>query len=145
MYLGIGYRPDRIRWLLTRFFWNTGAHGRQKWGVFYFEVAQRSIVFSLAVVIIAIIFVLSKYPLHLGRNTYVSCAFFSVLFLSEAVQLFVDAMMRELYNRYVDWTASACHRALPRELGSSAAAGTRPRLSESLSLPVRRKTGCSSS
>lgn len=90
--------------LLTRAFWTVGAHGRQKWGLFYFEVTQRSIVFALAVVIIAIIFVLSKYPLHLGRNTYVSCAFFSVLFLSEAVQLFVDAMMRELYNRYVDST-----------------------------------------
>lgn len=90
--------------LLTRAFWTVGSHGRQKWGVFYLEVAQRSVVFALAIVIIAIIFVLSKYPLHLGRNTYVSCTFFSVLFLSEAVQLFVDAMMRELYNRYVDWT-----------------------------------------
>jgi hypothetical protein len=90
--------------LLTRVFWTVGAHGRQKWGLFYFEVAQRSIVFALAVVIIAIIFVLSKYPLNLGRNTYVSCTFFSVLFLSEAAQLFVDAMMRELYNRYADWT-----------------------------------------
>jgi hypothetical protein len=90
--------------LLTSAFWSVGAHGRQKWGVFYFEVAQRSIVFALAVVIIAIIFVLSKYPLHLGRNTYVSCAFFSVLFLTEAAQLFIDATMRELFNRYVDWT-----------------------------------------
>jgi hypothetical protein len=90
--------------LLTRAFWTVGAHGRQKWGLFYFEVAQRSIVFALAVVIIAIIFVLSKYPLHLGRNTYVSCAFFSVLFLSEATQLFVDAMMRDLFNSYVDRT-----------------------------------------
>lgn len=90
--------------LITRVFWTAGANGRQKWGLFYFEVAQRSIVFALAVVIIGIIFVLSKYPLHLGRNTYVSCAFFSVLFLSEAAQLFVDAMMRELYNRYADWT-----------------------------------------
>jgi hypothetical protein len=104
MYAGTGLSVA-VSLVLTRVFWAVGASGRQKWGLFYFEVAQRSIVFSLAVVIIAIIFVLSKYPLHLGRNTYVSCAFFSALFLSEAIELFVDALTRELFNRYADWTA----------------------------------------
>jgi hypothetical protein len=87
---------------MTRFFWNTGAKGRQKWGLFYFEITQRSIVFSLVVVIVAILFVLSKYPLHLGRNTYVSCAFFSALFLSEAATLLLDSTTRVLHNDLVD-------------------------------------------
>ena len=90
---------------LTRAFWDIGDSGRHKFGLFYFEEAQRSIVFSLAVVIVAIVFVLSKYPLRLNRNTYVSCAFFSAMFLSQAGDLFFDALTRNLYNRYADWTA----------------------------------------
>jgi hypothetical protein len=103
MYAGLGVSVA-LSLVLTRALWAVGANGRQKWGLFYFEVAQRSIVFSLAVVIIAIIFVLSKYPLHLGRNTYVSCAFFSALFLSEAARLFIDALTQGLYNHVADWT-----------------------------------------
>ena len=91
---------------LTKFFWNTGAKGRQKWGLFYFEVTQRSIVFSLVVVIVAILFVLSKYPLRLGRNTYVSCAFFSALFLSEAARLLLDSTARVLHIDFVDQAES---------------------------------------
>jgi hypothetical protein len=106
MYLGIVLSTGASV-ALTRFFWNTGAGHRTKWGLLYFEVAQRSIVFSLAVVIVAILFVLSKYPLHLGRNTYFSCAFFSALFLSDAVRLLIDGMTRALYTDFVDWTASA--------------------------------------
>ncbi len=104
MYAGMGLSLA-VSLVLTRMFWAVGATGRQKWGLFYFEVAQRSIVFSLAVVIIAIIFVLSKYPLRLERNTYVSCAFFSALFLSEAIDLFLEAQARLLFNRYAEWTA----------------------------------------
>ncbi len=91
---------------LTKFFWSTGAKGRHKWGLFYLESTQRSIVFSLVVVILAILFVLSKYPLHLGRNTYVSCGFFSALFLSEAVRLLLDSTARVLYNNFADRTES---------------------------------------
>jgi hypothetical protein len=65
-------------------------------------VAQRSIVFSLVVAIAAVLFVLSRYPLNLGRNTYVSCGFFSLMFLIEASQLLIDSMSRVLYNHFVD-------------------------------------------
>jgi hypothetical protein len=91
---------------LTKLFWNTGARHRTKWRLLYFEVVQRSIVFTLVVVIIAILFVLSKYPLRLSRNTYLSYAFFSGLFLTEAVRLLIDGMTRALYTDLVDWTAS---------------------------------------
>jgi hypothetical protein len=89
---------------MTRLFWNTGAAGRHKWGLFYLEITQRSVVFSLVVVIVAILFVLSKYPLHLGRNTIVSCVFFSALLLSEAARLLLDSTTRLLYNDFVDRT-----------------------------------------
>jgi len=86
---------------LTKFFWHSGPH-RAKWGIYYVEVSQRSIVFTLAVVILAILFVLSKYPLRLGKNTYVSVACFSALFLSEAVRLLLDSLAPHFYNHLVD-------------------------------------------
>ncbi len=91
---------------ITRFFWHTGASGRHKWGLFYLDIAQRSIVFTLAVVIVAILFCLSKYPLHLGRNIYVTCSFVGALLLSETARLLIDGMTRALYTNFVDWTAS---------------------------------------
>ncbi len=102
MYAGIGLAAS-VSLALTKVFWNTGANGGNSWGVFYLEVAQRSVVFSLAVAIIAIAFVLSRYPLHLDRNTYVSAAFFSALFVSDAVRLFIDGLAQGLYNNYADW------------------------------------------
>ncbi len=56
------------------------------------------------VVIATILFFLSKYPLHLGRNTYVSSAFFSVLFLSDAARLLIDSLAPSLYVHSVDRT-----------------------------------------
>ena len=85
------------------FFWGNGPRG-QSADLFYFEVSQRSVVFTLAAVIVMILLVLSKYPLHLSRNTLVSSVFFSVLFLSEAVQLLIDSISPKLYNTYADWT-----------------------------------------
>jgi len=102
MYAGVGISAG-LSLALTRIFWGTGADGRHKWGLFYFEVAQRAIVFSLAVAIVAIVFVLLKYPLHLDTNAYVSCAFFSALFLSDAARLFINGLARGLYNNYADW------------------------------------------
>jgi hypothetical protein len=98
--------------VLTRLFSYSGLHPRQKWGVFYMETAQRSITFSLAIVIIAILFVLSKYPLKLGRNTYLCCAFFGAIFLAKAAQLLVDSSKRLLFSNLAETAAavsiSAC-------------------------------------
>lgn len=86
---------------LTGFFWHSGPH-RVRWGIYNLEVSQRSIVFTLAFVILAILFALSKYPLHLGANTYVSTICFSALFLSETVRLLLDSLAPHFYNHLVD-------------------------------------------
>lgn len=91
--------------LLTRFFWSGAALGRAHSRLFYLEVSQRSIVFTLAFVILTVLVFLSKYPLHLSRNTIVSSAFFSAFFLSEASQLLVDSLAPRLNIQYVDWAA----------------------------------------
>jgi hypothetical protein len=54
-------------------------------------------------VIATILVVLSRYPLELTRNTCVSGAFFSALFLSDAARLFIDSMNSRLYVLAVDW------------------------------------------
>lgn len=82
-------------------FWRGGAGGRDGF-LFYLEVVQRSVVFSLAVVISTILFALSRYPLHLERNTYLSTLFFSSLFLCDATQLLIDSLTPDLYNHFVD-------------------------------------------
>jgi hypothetical protein len=105
MYAGVSLALA-VSLLLTGFFWDGAARGRAHSRLFYFEVSQRSIVFTLALVIVAILLFLSRYPLHLSRNTLVSSAFFSVLFLSEAAQLLIDSLAPKLYNHYVDRTES---------------------------------------
>jgi hypothetical protein len=87
--------------LIARIFWRGGV-GNRAVRLFYLEVAQRSVVFSLAVVIATILFVLSRYPLRIDRNTYFSSLFFSSLFLSDAVRLLIDSLTPGLYNRFVD-------------------------------------------
>jgi hypothetical protein len=92
--------------LLTKAFWSSSAAGRAHSHLFYFELVQRTVVFTLALVIITVLLFLSRYPLHLGRNTIVSSVFFSVLFLSESVQLMIDTLFLRLNNLEVDLTES---------------------------------------
>lgn len=101
MYAGVGLALG-ISLLTTRFLWSGGVRGRSA-PLFYFEVSQRSVVFTLAFVIVTILLFLSKYPLHLSRNTLTSCVFFSVLFLSEALRLAVDSLAPRLFNARADW------------------------------------------
>jgi hypothetical protein len=97
--------------VLTQVFSYNGPDPRKKTALLYIELARRSIVFSLVVAIIAILFVLSKYPLNLGRNTYLSCACFSALFLIEAAQLLADSSTRLFFNELADWIAAVCASA----------------------------------
>jgi hypothetical protein len=98
--------------VLTSLFRYAGSQPRSKWGLYYIETANRSIASSLVIAIIAILFVLSRYPLNLGRNTYLSCAFFSGMFLIEAAQLLVESSKRLLFSELADSAAaisiSAC-------------------------------------
>jgi len=106
MYAGVGLSLG-VSLLLTGFFWSGTARGRAHSHLYYFEVSQRSIVFSLAVVIVAILLFLSRYPLRLSRNTLVSSAFFSSVFLSEACRLLVDSLAPELNVPFVDLSEAA--------------------------------------
>jgi len=94
-----------VSFLVTGFFWDGGSRGHSP-DLFYLEISQRSVVFTLAIVIVTILVFLSKYPLRLSRNTMVSSVFFSVLFLCEASQLLADGLAPHLYNLYVDCTYS---------------------------------------
>jgi hypothetical protein len=102
MYAGLGVSAVASI-VITRYFWDKGtATGLAKLILFFNQVAQRSIDLTLAVVIVTIIFVLSKYPMHLTRNTYVSCGFFSALFLSDAARLVIDGLSPALHNDNVE-------------------------------------------
>jgi hypothetical protein len=121
----LGFAPDR-------------SHGSQH--LFYIEVVQRSVVFTLAVVILAVMFALSRYPLHLGRNSIVSSVFFSAIFLSDAGRLLVDSLSSRLYNQFADLTeatviflclgtwAVLLRRATADELVMDTKVAERPRL-----------------
>ncbi len=93
--------------LVTGFFWQGAASGRAHSHLFYIEVSIRAVVFSLAVVIISNLLLLSKYPLHLSRNTLVSSVFFSAVFLSEACRLLIDSLAPQLFDRYIDASEAA--------------------------------------
>ena len=83
-------------------FWNGGRHGES--GLFYIEIVNRSVVFTLAVIVASILVFLSRYPLGLHRNTYVSTSFFSAVFLSEAAEMLVDSLSPHLHSAWVDET-----------------------------------------
>jgi hypothetical protein len=91
--------------LIAAYFRRTSTEGSVH--LFYLEVGQRSVVFSLAVVIVTILFFLSRFPLNLGWNTYVASGFFSLLFLSDAIRLLVDSLQSQLHNDVVDWVEAA--------------------------------------
>ncbi len=99
MYAGIVFATTASI-LVARFFRRASTEGSRH--LLYLEVSQRSVVFSLVIVIATILFILSKYPLHLGRNNYVSCGFFGVLFLSDAARLLVDSLQSDLHSDAVD-------------------------------------------
>jgi hypothetical protein len=69
---------------------------------FYIQLADRSIAFSLAVVVAGLLLFLSRYPLHLSRNTYVSCSFFSAILLCQAAVDLIDSLRTLLFSRYAD-------------------------------------------
>ena len=71
--------------------------------LFYELVFERSIIFGLALIVIILMIFLSRYPLHLGRNTYVASGFFSAMFLTQALVRLVDTLSPQLYARYADY------------------------------------------
>lgn len=92
---------------ITTLIWTVGAAGRKKWALFYLDIGERSIVMTLVVVILVILFVLSRYPLHLGKNTVATCVFFGVFFLCQSAQLFAASIAPDLFNAAADWVADS--------------------------------------
>lgn len=84
--------------------WTGGTHGSHV--LFYFEVAQRWVIFTLAITLGVILWSLSRYPLHLPANTLRSSLFFSSLFLCDAARLLIDSLMPNLHSPTVDTTQS---------------------------------------
>jgi hypothetical protein len=99
MYTAVGIAVTAAS-AVTTVFWRGGANGRS--GIFYVLVLNRSILFTLAVVVLAIVFFLSRYPLHLHRNTYISCFLFAAAFLAEACVQLIDTLQPHLFSRYLD-------------------------------------------
>lgn len=89
--------------LIAALFWNPIGETN----LYYVEVSYRSVVFGLAVVLVALLIFLSHYPLSLTRDRLVSTLSFGVLFLSEAVALFIDSMAARLHSPLVDLSAVA--------------------------------------
>jgi len=85
---------------ITGYSWNGGANGRSR--IFYLLVANRSVLFTLAVVVIVYLIFISRYPLHLQKTTYVSCGFFGAVFLSEAAVQVIDVLGQHLYFEGAD-------------------------------------------
>ena len=85
--------------LLTTLFW--GEVGSSHY-LYYMLVLSRSVQFGLAAVIISFLVFLSRYPLNLHRNIYVSSNFFGALFLIEAADDLIDSISPRLFSASVD-------------------------------------------
>jgi hypothetical protein len=99
LYLSLG-TAFLVSAALTFSDWQRGPHGALN--LYYVQVADRVIVLTLAVIIAGMLFFLSRYPLHLSRNTYVSCFFFSAVFLSQAAMDLIDTFNAKLYSTFFD-------------------------------------------
>lgn len=71
--------------------------------VAYEVVFDRFINLGLAIVVVILMWVLSKYPLNLDRNTYVASGFFSAMFLAQAADRLIDTLSPHLFARYADY------------------------------------------
>jgi hypothetical protein len=69
----------------------------------YMLQLDRSIGFTLTVTIAILMLTLSRYPLHLDRNTYVASGFFSAIFLAEGAVKLIDSISKNLYLVYADY------------------------------------------
>ncbi len=65
-------------------------------------VMERSVDMSLALVILGLLYVLSRYPLHLDRNTLVSSTLFSIISLAEGLVKLWDSLSPHLSVRKID-------------------------------------------
>jgi hypothetical protein len=68
----------------------------------YMLQLDRWIGLTLTVTISILMLFLSRYPLHLDRNTYVASGFFSAMFLALGAVKLIDSISKHLYSDYAD-------------------------------------------
>ncbi len=85
---------------LTALSWDN--HARRSTHVYYWLVVNHSVQFGLALLVIALVLFLSRFPIRLARNTYVSCYFFCAIFLTEAFDSLLATLSPQLFSRMVD-------------------------------------------
>lgn len=68
----------------------------------YVLILDRSIGVTLTLTIVILMLILSRYPLHLDRNTYVASGFFSAIFLASGAIKLLDSLATHLYIDYAD-------------------------------------------
>jgi hypothetical protein len=66
------------------------------------EVAGQNVVFGIALSIIVLLLLISRYPLELHRNVLVNCMVFSALLLGEAAELLVEHLTNMRNTRVLD-------------------------------------------
>jgi len=92
--------------VITRTFHSSsGAPSSQQ--LVYVLWLDRSIGFTLTVTIGILMLFLSRYPLHLDRNTYVASGFFSAMFLAMGAVKLLDSISKDLYLVYADYAEVA--------------------------------------
>lgn len=79
-----------------------GESRNARW-LFYELTFDRSIHFSLAVIIVILMLFLSRYPLHLDRNTYVASGCFSAMYLAQSVVRLIDSLTPKLSVHSIDY------------------------------------------
>jgi hypothetical protein len=89
--------------LIAAAFWRTDIPSK----VYYVMVANRSVVFALAVILISLLIFLSHYPLVLTINRKISTFAFGAIFLSEATALLLDSLAERLNVPLADSVADA--------------------------------------
>jgi hypothetical protein len=88
---------------LTALSWDNDA--RRSIHAYYWLVVNHWVQFGLALMVIALILFLSRFPVRLARNTYVSCYFFCAVFLVEACDSLLATLSPLLFSRLVDMAA----------------------------------------
>ena len=92
--------------------WNWGTGRDPSSNLFFVQVADRSILLTLAAIVAGLLLFLSRYPLHLPRNTYTSCIFFSGVLLCQAAVDLIDSFREYLFSYQADIAGAMIYAAL---------------------------------
>ena len=76
--------------------------------VAYWVAAGRGVTLALAILLILMLFALSRYPVHLSRNAILNAVLFTLVFLSDCL----EAIVRTVFDTHLNpWVAAALSAA----------------------------------